>query len=112
MLFANGKLNYHLSGSDRLYRSLAPTNLLLYKAALWGYENGMKTFHLGGGIGSHEDNLFKFKRAFYKGELRQFAIGRKKFLPDTYDELNNCRAGIPVSSFFPEYRRPAPQSEE
>lgn len=112
MLYANRKLNYHLSGSDITYRSIAPTNLLLYKAALWGCENGMKTFHLGGGIGSQEDNLFKFKRAFYKGEPRQFVIGRKKFLPSVYDELNKYRAGIPASSFFPEYRRPAPKSKE
>ena len=112
MLHANGRMNYHLSGSDIVYRSLAPTNLLLYRAALWGHEKGMQTFHLGGGIGSHEDNLYKFKRAFYKGEPRQFAIGRKKFLPDTYDDLNRYRVGIPSSSFFPEYRRPVPKDGE
>lgn len=107
MIYANGRLNYHLSGSDITYRSLAPTNLLLYKAALWGSEHGMKTFHLGGGIGSHEDNLYKFKRAFYRGEPRQFAVGKKKFMPDVYEKLNDLRAGAPASSFFPEYRRPA-----
>lgn len=110
MIFANGKLNYHLSGSETTYRSLAPTNLLLYKTALWGNENGMKTFHLGGGIGSCEDNLYKFKRAFYKGMPRQFAIGKKIFLSDVYDRLNRLREGAPVSSFFPEYRRPASRS--
>lgn len=112
MLFANGKMNYHLSGSDISYRSLAPTNLLLYKAALWAQEKGLQTFHLGGGIGSHEDNLYKFKRAFYKGEPRQFAVGRKKFLPNVYDNLNSYREGIPSSSFFPEYRRLAPKDKE
>ena len=112
MIYANGKLNYHFSGSDVEYRALAPTNLLLYEAAKWGCENGMKSFHLGGGLGSQEDSLFKFKRAFYKGELRQFAIGRKKFLPDIYDELNKIRADAPASSFFPEYRRPAQVCEE
>ena len=40
MIFANGRLNYHLSGSDIEYRNLAPSNLLLYKAALWGFEQG------------------------------------------------------------------------
>lgn len=106
MIYANGKLNYHLSGSDITYRPLAPTNLLLYRAALWGSEQGMKTFHLGGGIGSHEDNLYKFKKAFYRGEPRQFAIGKKKFIPDVYDTLNQLRENAPQSSFFPEYRRP------
>lgn len=112
ILFANGKLNYHLSGSDIVYRSLAPTNLLLYKVALWGAENGMSTLHLGGGIGAREDNLYKFKKAFYKGKPRQFVIGKKKFLPSIYDELNSYRVGIPAGSFFPEYRRPAPKIEE
>lgn len=43
MLAANCRLNYHLSGSVREYQNLAPTNLLLYTAALWGCSNGCKT---------------------------------------------------------------------
>lgn len=77
MIFANGRLNYHLSGSDIEYRNLAPSNLLLYKAALWGSEQGMKTFHLGGGVGSGEDNLYKFKAAFNKVSDYQFSIGKR-----------------------------------
>ena len=50
MLMANGKMNYHLSGSIREFSNLAPTNLLLYKAALWGCANGCKTLYLGGGV--------------------------------------------------------------
>lgn len=106
MIYANGKLNYHFSGSDVQYRNLAPTNLILYQAALWGSSNGFSTFHLGGGLGSQEDSLYKFKRAFYRGEPKQFAIGKKVFLPKIYDELNSYRADTPESSFFPEYRRP------
>lgn len=112
IIYANGRLNYHFSGSDVEYRTIAPTNLILYEVAKWGCENGMRTFHLGGGLGSQEDSLYKFKRAFYKGEPRQFAVGRKIFLSDVYDELNKYRAGVPSNSFFPEYRRPAPKSEE
>lgn len=58
MLECNGFMNYHLSGSLRECSSLASTNLLLYKAALWGCEHGMKTLYHGGGVGSGEDNLF------------------------------------------------------
>ncbi len=104
MLYANGKLNYHLSGSVFEYRNFAPSNLLLYKAALWGYENGYKTFHLGGGVGSREDNLFKFKKSFYRGEdLTRFAIGKKIFIPDEYDRLVKMKGDFD-SSFFPKYR--------
>ena len=104
ILFCNGKLTYHLSGSKAEYRSLAPTNLLLYKAALWGCQNGCKTFHLGGGVGSREDNLFKFKRAFYKGELTEFHIGKKIFDTDKYNKLLALRESREATAFFPEYR--------
>ena len=108
MISANGRMNYHLSGSRRDYQHLAPSNLLLYKAALWGCENDCKTLYLGGGVGSGEDNLFKFKRAFYKGDLNRFYIGKSIFIKEKYEELLTIRckddSGIKQSSFFPKYR--------
>lgn len=103
MLAANKKMNYHLSGSLREFSSLAPTNLLLYQAALWGCMNGYKTLYLGGGVGSGEDSLFKFKRAFYKGDLNHFYIGKKIFNQERYDELILMRESS-NSVFFPKYR--------
>lgn len=103
MLAANGRINYHLSGSLREYSSLAPTNLLLYHTALWGHMNGYKTLYLGGGVGSGEDSLFKFKRAFFKGELNRFNIGKKIYNQEKYNELVNMRGQI-ESGFFPQYR--------
>ncbi len=109
MIFANGRLNYHLSGSDIEYRNLAPSNLLLYKAALWGCEQGMKTFHLGGGVGSGEDGLYKFKAAFNKNSDYQFSIGKQIFNQQKYDDLVRIRRESSpdfdeCSSFFPVYR--------
>lgn len=105
MLSCNGYMNYHLSGSLRELSHLAPGNLLLYKAALWGSMHGMRTLYLGGGVGSGEDNLFKFKRAFYKGDLQRFYIGRKVFDPDVYQELTMMRAdSITNVNYFPVYR--------
>ena len=103
MLSANGRMNYHLSGSIREFGSLAPTNLLLYRAALWGCDNGCRTLYLGGGVGSGEDNLFRFKRAFYKGELNHFYIGKKIFCREKYDALTGMREPTD-SGFFPKYR--------
>ena len=104
MVYANGYMNYHLSGSLREFGSLAPGNLLLYQAALWGCANGYRTFYLGGGVGSGEDSLFKFKRAFNKGELNHFYIGKKVFNQERYQELVSVRSGISDSKFFPQYR--------
>ena len=104
MLAANEKMNYHLSGSLREFSSLAPTNLLLYQAALWGCANGYKTLYLGGGVGSGEDSLFKFKRAFYKEDLHHFYIGKKIYNQGKYEELIGFRSEIENPGFFPEYR--------
>lgn len=108
MITANGKMNYHLSGSRKDYQHLAPTNLLLYKAALWGSENRFKTLYLGGGVGSGEDSLFKFKRAFYKGDLHRFYIGKVVFIDGKYEELLSMRlqndSNIKHSKYFPQYR--------
>lgn len=104
MLSANGFMNYHLSGSLPAYGSLAPTNLLLYEAALWGCANGCRTLYLGGGVGSGEDSLFCFKRAFYRGELHRFHIGKKIYDQASYDHLTALRDHIARDTFFPLYR--------
>ncbi len=109
MLFGNKQMHYHLSGSILEYRNLAPSNLLLYKAAVWGCEQGYKTFHLGGGVGSGEDNLYKFKAAFNRNSDYQFSIGKHIFDQNTYDKLVAIRAeqdpGFDKESkFFPLYR--------
>lgn len=109
MLFSNNQMHYHLSGSKSKYRNLAPSNLLLYKASLWGCEHGYKTFHLGGGVGSGEDNLYKFKAAFNRNSDFQFSIGKEIFDRQKYDELVALRASQDPnldkeSKFFPLYR--------
>lgn len=109
MLFANKQMHYHLSGSVLEYRNLAPSNLLLYKAALWGCEHGYKTFHLGGGVGSGEDNLYKFKAAFNRESDYQFSIAKMIFDQEKYGALVEERAARDPefnkeSKFFPLYR--------
>lgn len=105
ILAANGRMSYHLSGSRRELQHLAPTNLLLYEAALWGCANGYKTLHLGGGVGSGEDSLYQFKKAFYRGEPLRFHIGRKTFLSEVYEKLTAMRTDLSENSgFFPRYR--------
>jgi len=117
ILLANGRMSYHLSASNREYQHLAPTNLLLYEAACWGSENGFKTFHLGGGLGSNEDNLYKFKSSFNRGSNFEFVIGKKIFNKEKYEELVEIRrrevlnsaiedstVNYSTASFFPQYR--------
>lgn len=108
MIFAGDKLNYHLSGSKFEYRHYAPGNLLLYKAALWGALRGFKTLHLGGGVGSGEDSLYKFKAAFNRNSDSQFSIGKMVIDEVKYNELLSLRSisegELANISFFPAYR--------
>ena len=104
ILSANKRINYHLSGSLREFSSLAPTNLLLYKVALWGFENGYSSFYLGGGVGSSEDSLFKFKKSFFKGELNHYWIGKRIYNQEIYEKLVSLRDDIENAGFFPKYR--------
>ena len=104
MLVANGRMTYHLSGSRKGYQNLAPTNLLLYEAALWGCANGCRTLHLGGGVGSREDSLYGFKKSFYRKEPCRFHIGKKIWNQDIYQELLHKREGELNTNFFPVYR--------
>lgn len=109
IISANGNMHYHLSGSLFEYRQYAPSNLLLYEAALWGHREGFKLFHLGGGIGSGEDNLFKFKQAFNKNSSHTFAIGKYIYNQEVYDYLvkerkENDPTFDEKSHFFPLYR--------
>lgn len=103
MLAANGMMNYHLSGSLREYSSLAANNLLLYEAALWGTANGYKSLYLGGGVGTMEDSLFRFKRTFFKGELNHFFIGEKIYNQEKYNVLVEKR-NASKDFYFPRYR--------
>lgn len=108
MMFANGRMNYHLSGSKFQYRNLAPTNLLLYKAALWGMKQGLTTLHLGGGLGAEEDSLYTFKAGFNRNSNYMFSIGKAIVDKDKYDGLLKIRSlmdeQISNIHYFPKYR--------
>lgn len=101
IMFCNESLHYHLSASNPKYLSLAPTNLLLYEVAVYGTNNGYKNFHLGGGLGSQEDSLFKFKRSFVKEYTpTHFSIGKKIYNQELYEKLAKGKK----TNFFPAYR--------
>lgn len=108
-LFADNKMHYHLSCSVRELQYLAPTNLLLYDAAVWGCENGYRVLHLGGGVGIRKDNLYKFKKAFNRREDCSFWVGKKIYSHDIYHRLMEYRGGSseisPDTDFFPAYRK-------
>ena len=104
ILFGGNQMHYHLSASRRRFQTLGATNVILYEAARYGISLGMKTFHLGGGLGSHEDSLYQFKKRFHRGADTRFSIGRATFLPGVYERLCRINIGDKETGFFPAYR--------
>ena len=59
-----GIVQYHLGGTRAGYEALGPMKLILDTARVWASQQGMNVLHLGGGLGGHEDSLFRFKAGF------------------------------------------------
>jgi hypothetical protein len=108
VLYCNGKMHSHLQASLRDCQHLSPVPLLIYNESHWGMEHGIRQFHLGGGLGSAEDNIYQFKSNFNRNSNTRFFTGRRIFDREKYDELLNLRneacADTPRPGFFPEYR--------
>ena len=90
MYYNDRFMHYHLAGTCSEYRQYSPGNLLLYEAACWAGEKGIKRFHLGGGM-SPDDSLFGFKKQFNKHGRLPFWIGRTIFDTPAYDMLLDLR---------------------
>ena len=105
VLFSNDKMHYHLSAMEESYKNLAPVNLLLFEAALYGAQRGCREFHLGGGVGSREDSLFQFKIGFCRDGKNEFYIGKKIIDMQKYQKLIEMRADDGRNTdYFPLYR--------
>ena len=89
-LYNETYMHYHLSGTLPEYRKLAAANLLLSRAANWAAEQGIREFHLGGGVGM-EDSLLAFKKHFNRNGLLDFCIGRSIFDEEIFNDLVELR---------------------
>jgi len=109
----NSTIQYHLGGTDSQYLDLAPSKLIFDTVRLWGTEIGGHFLHLGGGLRSREDGLYRFKAGFSK--LRyQFSIWRMVVDQGMYNQLAkqkrawNKANGLEAidGDYFPAYRCP------
>lgn len=106
-----GIVQYHLSGSHAAYRNLAPSKLVLDEARIWANQIGAHCLHLGGGVGSHNDDLFRFKAGFSR-KRHQFFVWNWIVNPSQYNDLvkptvessQGCGRSGDASAFFPLYR--------
>jgi sugar O-acyltransferase (sialic acid O-acetyltransferase NeuD family) len=107
----DGIVQYHLGGTCDAFLKLGATSLLFDTVRLWANEQGARTVHLGGGVGSKEDSLFHFKVGF-SDRRHAFPTWRWVVEPDVYQELcdrnarRNVEQGVRWTSgeYFPRYR--------
>jgi hypothetical protein len=93
---------YHLGAVADAHLEAAPLKQLLDAARQHYAEAGAEVFHLGGGRGSDEDSLFRFKAGF-GGNRHRFALWCWVVDEPAYAALT---AGREPTAFFPAYRAP------
>lgn len=100
-------VQYHLSGLSEDHFELNPIKLIIDEMRIKSTEEGYKYFNLGGGLGSREDSLFKFKSGFSK-DFREFKTWKHIVNEEAYKALTKERLGEVVETddtgFFPAYR--------
>ena len=103
----NGRMQYHLSGTDAAHRDVAPSKLMLHEVRAWAHRQGRTVLHLGGGLGGTADSLFDFKAGFSSGRATFRSV---RIVTDPARYRAACRAaGVdappsPRNGYFPAYR--------
>lgn len=96
-----GIVQYHLSGTDDDFVAASPSRLLIDEVRRWACGQGYRALHLGGGVGSRDDALLRFKQGFSS------ARGRFWSFRAVLDDNAYSRASVGMSGdFFPAYRQP------
>ncbi len=106
-------VQYHLSGTPTEYLKLSGAKIIIDEVRKWATADGYSWLHLGGGFGSKEDSLFRFKAGFSKLRF-PFKIVRLILEPTIYTELVRKRIeweskngfNSLMEDYFPEYRKP------
>lgn len=96
-------VQFHLSGTKNKYLNYAPANIFLDEMRVLATLEGYKYFNLGGGLGSKEDSLFKFKSSFSK-EMKNFMVWEYIVNEKVYNLLSNENSNPKNNDFFPLYR--------
>jgi serine/alanine adding enzyme len=105
-LYDCAALHYHFSGTDREDPASGKTCaavVVLFEALRFAQENGIGRVHLGGGVGSQADALFRFKARF-SSLRRQFHVSKHVFDPGVYAEICTAARVDPDTDYFPAYR--------
>jgi hypothetical protein len=111
-------LHYHLSGSNVDDARMGTNNLMLWTVTQFAIEQGLRQFHLGGGLEAR-DGLFHFKHTFGRRELEYrvsgLIIDEKLYRDHVRNRARACDVTantLLASNHFPAYRGGTPVSGE
>jgi len=99
-LFGQDYMHYYLSGNDYENTKRGANHLILYEAAKWAQDKGIKEFHIGG---AYHETLLQFKKGFTKDGFLDYFVGTRIRNPEIYEKLLEL-CGKNGSGYFPEYR--------
>lgn len=98
----NHIVQYHLAGSKSDFLNITPIKILIDEMRIIATKEGFKYLNLGGGLGSKEDSLFRFKISFSK-ELKPFSVWKYIVNQKIYNELTSSKNPM-STNYFPAYR--------
>lgn len=102
-------VQYHLSGLSEDHFELNPIKLIIDEMRIKSTHEGYEIFNLGGGLGSKEDSLFRFKSSFSKA-FEEFKTWKYIVNEEAYKSLTESKFGADYDmhkddiDFFPAYR--------
>ena len=104
-------IHYHLSATPSQYLDLSGSKLIIDYVRKKGKRENYSWLHLGGGVRSSNDSLFKFKSGFSKNELDYITIRiivnskkYKEFVKSWKEKTKYIDSHQDDLSFFPLYR--------
>lgn len=106
----NDVIQSHLSATKSAYMSHAPSKLMFDGIIEWAAGLSHKWLHLGGGVNSRKDSLYRFKKGFSPIK-NQFTTLRIIHDEQRYNNLNyvaqqeSDKENFKDSDFFPLYRQ-------
>ena len=111
--FSDGIMQDFLGGTRDAFLKMSPDRLTVDTERRCACQMGAKVLHLGGGVGSQEDSVFKFKTRF-SDRRHTFSTWQGVFLPEVYADLIAKRAEMNTAQnlqaispdYFPAYRCP------
>lgn len=102
----NSIMQYYLGGVVEKFRQLSPLKVILEAAHQQALDKELRYLVLGGGVGSQQDDLFRFKCRFGRTVIPFYLI-KKVIDADAYTRLCSVEGREPDSGgFFPTYRAP------